>query len=120
MFRVPESNRIINHPILSSTKEYGNNGLFIIESIEPNWKLACIASDQEKWEHVSVHSFNNSKKRIPNWKEMCFVKMIFWEDEDLVIQYHPKKSEYINTHEYVLHLWRPIDLIIPTPPIYMI
>ena len=48
---------------------------------------------------------------------MCFIKDVFWDEEDVVIQYHPKKSEYVNRHENCLHLWRPVlDDPIPTPP----
>jgi len=32
-----------------------------------------------------------------------------------VMQIHPRKSEYVNCHPYVLHLWRPINQVIPTP-----
>lgn len=47
---------------------------------------------------------------------MCFVKDLFWSDDDCVVQYHPPKSDYINNHEHCLHLWKPIDKQIPTPP----
>ena len=42
---------------------------------------------------------------------------IFTDGEDVVIQYQPKKSEYVNRHENCLHLWRPgLEDHIPTPP----
>jgi hypothetical protein len=47
---------------------------------------------------------------------MCFIKDLFWDAEDVVIQYHPAKSEYVNMHENTLHLWRPVGKEIPTPP----
>jgi hypothetical protein len=47
---------------------------------------------------------------------MCFVKDLFWEPEDCVMQLHPRRSEYINNHPYVLHLWRPVRDRIPEPP----
>ena len=58
------------------------------------------------WEHVSV-SFPN---RCPTWEEMCIVKEMFWRDEETVVQYHPKKSEYVNLHPYCLHLWKKIGV----------
>lgn len=64
------------------------------------------------WEHVSV----STERRPPNWQEMCFVKDEFWEPEEWVVQYHPAKSEYKNVHPYTLHLWRPRDVELPTPP----
>jgi hypothetical protein len=51
---------------------------------------------------------------------MCFVKDLFWDDEDCVMQLHPKKSEYVNNSPFCLHLWRPINAIIPTPPHEMV
>lgn len=67
----------------------------------------CIASVHRRpgmcdLEHVSVRA----KKGTPSWETMCVVKDLFWEDEDEVIQYHPKKSQYVNMHPNVLHMWR--------------
>ncbi len=55
------------------------------------------------WEHVSV----SLKNRCPNWREMCLVKNLFWNDDEECIQFHPKESEYINLHNYCLHIWKP-------------
>lgn len=74
--------------------------------------LKVIASEGCGWQHVSV----SLKNRCPNWREMCFIKDFFWEPEDIVMQLHPKQSEYVNLHPNCLHLWRPIDVEIPTPP----
>lgn len=63
------------------------------------------------WEHVSV-----SAATVPTWAEMCWVKGLFWGPEEWVVQYHPAVSEYVNDHERVLHLWRPIGVPVPTPP----
>lgn len=43
-------------------------------------------------------------------------KDIFWGPEETVIQYHPPKSEYVNNHPSVLHLWRPTGVDLPLPP----
>jgi hypothetical protein len=74
--------------------------------------LRIIFSDGEGWEHVSV----SLPSRCPYWDEMMFVKALFWDDEDAVMQLHPPKSEYVNEHPYCLHLWRPTDQVIPLPP----
>ena len=75
--------------------------------------LKVIFSDGEGWEHVSVSTQN----RTPNWAEMCFIKSLFWGDEDTVIQFHPPRSEYVNMHPFCLHLWRPnAGQQIPLPP----
>ena len=49
--------------------------------------LYVIWSFGEGWEHVTV----NYKKRMPTWEEMCKVKEMFWNDEETVVQFHPKK-----------------------------
>lgn len=139
-FHVPELARDTTHPQLGSTSADGNNGAFHIESPEPGWRLALICSDSteldgagyDKWEHVSVHAYREQrievvgllgrgskpglKQRTPTWKEMCYVKRLCWDGEDVVMQLHPKESEYVNCHPHVLHLWRPINATIPTPP----
>jgi hypothetical protein len=121
---VPELARDTTHPLLGSTSAAGNNGAFHVESPEPGWTLALIASDGSEvpdvpdwqWEHVSVHAYNNSRLRTPTWKEMSYVKRLCWDAEDVVVQFHPRESEYVNCHPHVLHLWRPKHQEIPTPP----
>lgn len=68
-----------------------------------------------RWEHVSVSLEN----RCPTWDEMCFVKDLFWEPEECVIQYHPPRSKYVNNHPYVLHMWKPPRKI-AMPPIELV
>lgn len=53
---------------------------------------------------------------VPTWAEMCILKDLFWEREDLVVQFHPPESEYVNNHPSVLHLWRPVGEQLPAPP----
>lgn len=114
MFHVPELFRNLSHPTLGSSFVAGNNGAFELESCEPGWQLLIIASDGLGWEHVSVQAYRR-QSRTPNWREMSLVKSLFWDDEDVVIQYHPRRSEYVNQHPHVLHLWRPIGVELPTP-----
>lgn len=66
------------------------------------------------WEHVSVVVCD--RERTPTWEEMCYVKGLVWDDEEVVMQLHPKRSEYVDKHRFCLHLWRPVDGSIPTPP----
>jgi hypothetical protein len=78
-------------------------------------KIIASSGDEElgvPWEHVSV----SLRNRCPNWPEMCFVKSLFWDDEQTVMQLHPPRSQWINNHDYCLHLWRPLREGIPMPP----
>lgn len=80
--------------------------------------LNVIASNQEGWDHVSVSVINDA--RCPTWEEMCDIKDLFFHDSECVIQYHPPKKDYINVHNYVLHLWRPHASELPMPPKEMV
>lgn len=68
------------------------------------------------WEHVSVSLYN----RLPTWDEMCLVKSLFWDEEETVIQFHPKKSQYVNQHPFCLHLWKKIGVDAELPNIAMV
>lgn len=37
---------------------------------------------------------------------MCYLKDVFFEDEEEVYQIHPPKSQYVNIRENCLHLWK--------------
>ena len=90
-----------------------HNGAFEIP-VGNNKTAFVIASDGMGWEHVSVTIKNAD--RCPKWLEMCKIKSMFFEDDEVVMQLHPKKTEYVNNHNYCLHLWKPIGKEIPTPP----
>lgn len=47
---------------------------------------------------------------------MQWIKEQWWTDEETVVQYHPRKADYVNHHPNVLHLWRPTERVLPTPP----
>lgn len=112
-----EKFRIRSGP-MGSTAAAGANGAFLIKVRGHVPKFFVIVSDGFGWEHVSVSVAG--EERTPTWGEMCMVKDLFWDDEEMVVQYHPAKSEYINCHPFVLHLWKPIDVEIPRPPSFMI
>lgn len=95
------------------------NGNFSV-AIKNKVTAHCISSDGLGWEHVSVHIVDRRIKRIPTWEEMCYIKKIFWEDEDWVVQFHPAKSEYVNNDEFVLHLWKLKNEEFPTPPSFLV
>lgn len=109
-FHVPENCRV-TFGLLASKSIDGNNGLF--EFIKDRILYRCIASDGLGWEHVSV---SLSVKRCPDWEEMCMIKDMFWDEGDTVVQFHPKKSEYINYHPNVLHLWKKVGEQYELPP----
>lgn len=107
-------NFAVRHPLLGWPDEGG--GFFVLDG--PTRRRLCVqASNGGGWEHVSVSL--EGLRRCPNWDEMCFVKSIFWEAEDCVVQFHPPESQYVNNAE-VLHLWRKIGFEFPTPPTLLV
>lgn len=115
MMHVPEKYRVLKGRYKSDIT--GNNGAFeISRGRTAFWILAsdgAVSDGEPRWEHVSVHCINDGTDRTPTWAEMCYIKSIFWDEEDCVVQYHPAKSEYVNMHRFTLHLWRPKDQLIP-------
>jgi len=112
--RVPEMSRVKTGPMASCLFD-GNNGAFLFR-LNNGQHVCVICSDGMGWEHVSV----SMQKRCPTWDEMCEVRDIFWGEEDCVVQFHPPKSEYVNQHPYCLHLWKPIGVELPRPPMIMV
>jgi len=107
--KMPEEYR---HRTYSSEKD-GANGLFFVPSpTARSQELKVIVSDGMDWDHVSVSLPN----RCPNWPEMAFVKELFFEPSETVIQFHPAIEEYVNQHPYCLHLWRSQLEVHKLPP----
>lgn len=79
------------------------------------WDYIVIVSDGGGWDHVSVSCRN--KRVTPSWDVMCKIKDICFDPEEVVIQYHPRESEYVDLKTNCLHLWQPQAIEIPIPPI---
>lgn len=122
-FHVPNHYRLRNlpqAPQYNSTDADGHNGAFFIPGYSRRMRdLYVLASDGSGWEHVSV-SVVDAPRQTPTWAEMCEVKRIFWDDDDVVVQFHPAKRDYVNQHPGTLHLWRPVGVTLPTPDPLMV
>ena len=127
-----EKYRVTHHPTqpqFNTTAADGMNGVFNIPYPEDHKiDFVVIVSDgsdenaKVEWEHVSVRarSMGSNRKwyeRVPNWREMCHIKDLFWNPDEVVVQFHPRKEDYVNIHPNVLHLWRWTGGEMPTPPI---
>ena len=101
-------------------KREGKDGIGgVIYDKNTRVKLNFILSWGAGWEHCSV-SITDRYKRTPSWEQMCFIKNSFWNEDECCVEYHPAKKDYVNNHEYCLHIWKPIDQEIPTPPSLMV
>jgi len=107
--------------------EEGLQGAFFVVCPETGRVLRIIASDGRDWseeglpppvwEHVSVSLAKEGPARCPSWPEMVFVKRLFWDDDETVLQFHPRVESYVNRHAGCLHLWRPVGVELPVPPV---
>jgi len=93
------------HPILGESPVGEMYGFFArpLNSLE---EMRIISSGHAEWEHVSVSIASQSGGRTPWWEEMAYVKGLFWGDDETVLQFHPKRSEYVDVHPHCLHLWK--------------
>lgn len=94
--------------------EYKKGKVKVIRDIDK--ALHFIFSNGCGFEHLSV----STPVKIPTWEQMCFMKDIFWRDDEICMQLHPKKEQYVNNMQYCLHIWKPVDQEIPTPPSVMV
>jgi len=102
-----------SHPLLGSSPAGANYGFFVIERISGDLRVISSGSDGEfGWEHVSV----SLEDRLPTWDELRLVKDLFWDDEETVIQFIPKKSRYVNYCKTCLHLWKKVGVDHELPP----
>lgn len=83
------------------TGEDGGMGRIYLNGIRLK-PASIVWSFGDGWDHVSIAYPN----RCPTWDEMCKVKDLFFDKDETVVQFHPKKGEYVNLHPYCLHLWR--------------
>ena len=108
----------VRRGFMASDPSFGMCGKFYVRG-PCGATLQIVASDAsepeaEGWEHVSIST--ETGNRCPNWPEMCFIKALFWSDEETVMQLHPRKTDYVNLHNFCLHMWRPLECDIPMPP----
>ena len=112
MFKVPEKARV---KLSGYSEGDATNGAFVVK-LKHSQTVFVIASDGMGWEHVSV----SRKDRCPTWEEMCQVKGMFWDDEDVVMQFHVPAKDHVNNHPYCLHLWRPKGVNVLRPESIMV
>jgi hypothetical protein len=57
--------------------------------------MVVVVSNGDGWDHVSV----SLRRRTPNWREMEFVKRLFFEDHETAMQLHVPATDHINCHQ---------------------
>lgn len=95
-------------------------GLFIVTRGPCGRGLKIIANGADPlsdgWEHVSVSILDDRRRPTPTWAEMAYVKSLFWNDDETVVEFHVPSSDHVNFHRGCLHLWRKPSVEFPRPP----
>lgn len=91
------------------------------------WRTVRVISSWEAgWDHCSVSfkpldsEMKSKWRRLPGYREMKTIKRVYFRSDEWALEYHPPDAEYVSANDGVLHLWRPHDQTIPTPPGYMV
>lgn len=139
-YKVPEAQRLteknarqwlyLSKEIIRLTTEAFNqeDGYFWIprvnakgQAFDKSAKFLCRATFAEGWRIVAVNI--PAENRSATWEELHWVKKFFWEEDDIVLMFHPGKSTYVGDHSLWLHLWQPERVEekldgFPVPPIF--
>lgn len=110
MKKLEELRNTVNLLILDTSDDGGMGEIY--QAGKPF--ASVIWSNGGGWEHVSVAPYKRS--HTPTWDEMCRLKDMFFHDDEVVVQFHPAKSDYVNRVPNCLHLWKPTEKELPTPP----
>lgn len=105
--------------MLTGTHGDSTCGVFVVPSLAPMWRplnvIACVAMG---WDHVSVST--HPGELAPMWEEMDHVKRLFFNDDEIVVQFHVPPAQHINNHRNCLHLWRKHGAAYELPPREMV
>lgn len=104
---------ILKSSLITNVEGIGDDGA-MFEFKYKSRKYEVIASNGGGWDHVSIVPLN--QKRVPTWEVMCLLKDMCFNEDEVVMQLHPAKKDYVNVHNECLHLWKPQHKAIPTPP----
>lgn len=94
--------------VVQKTPDGGQAWVYRVTERKP---MAVVFSNGMGWDHVSVSYAN----KTPSWDDMCYIKDLFFDPEECVVQFHPPKSEYVNCHPHCLHLWKQQSSNFETP-----
>lgn len=97
--------------VIEAEAENDGMGGKYYDRVNNKW-LNFIFSYQMGWEHLSV----SMPSKTPSWEQMCMMKDVFWNKDEACVQYHPKEEDYVNMHQHCLHIWKPTEQELPTPP----
>lgn len=60
--------------------------------------------DGKTWRHLSV----SRRSRTPSHEDMMAAAEAFLDREHVALSIYPRRAEWVNLHEFCLHLWQPV------------
>jgi hypothetical protein len=60
--------------------------------------------DGKQWRHLSV----SRRSRTPSHEDMMLAADAFLDRDHVVLSIYPRRAEWVNLHNFCLHLWQPI------------
>lgn len=81
-------------------------------------------SDGKRWVHLSVSArdlqdvlgnHSNPVGRVPTWDELVEVKEAFLGADSKAVMVLPPRSEWVNIHPFVHHMWMCVESENPLP-----
>jgi len=124
-FKEIEPARYVDPNVAELNSNVGDrHGAFSFTTGGVNTLVSVLVDTKLGWEHVSVSGHKRVKQGskvrtvpyTPSWEEMQGIKDMFFKKSETVIQIHPEESQSASAHDNTLHLWRPVDQVIPLPP----
>jgi len=64
---------------------------------------ALVITKDNGLHHLSI----SRKDRLPNYEEMKTARYQFLSDIDYMVQIFPPTRDFVNVHQFCLHLWEP-------------
>ena len=113
MVTMKKLDEIVKNRLITKVVEMAEDGVMFNFKYKSR-EYEVIASNGGGWDHVSIYPLH--QKHTPSWDVMCILKNMCFNDDEVVMELHPAKKDYVNLAEYCLHLWKPQYEAIPTPP----
>lgn len=112
----------------ASTDADGMNGNFTFKVGDAIVQVSSVQNSPEGWNHVICAAFEHPKSniisrltaqqprpRMTNGEETMAVKRLFFEDDETVVEYWPKKGSFLPMSLHARHLWQRIHSDVATP-----
>lgn len=68
--------------------------------------VVVLSRDAGLW-HISI----SRKDRLPSYDELKTIRYQFLPEVEYMVQVFPPKENFVNMHQFCLHLWEPKNFV---------